>query len=78
MGDCQVNVYEGYGPDKGKVIIGDSDALGYAMEMCGIEPTEGIGNMLDDFKKELLQWYYSDHWETHRGLSAEEVREKWW
>ena len=73
-----MNVYEGYGPDKGKVIIGDSDALGYAMEMCGIEPSEGIENVFDDFKKELLQWYYSDNWDIHHNLSDAEIRNKWW
>lgn len=73
-----MNVYEGYGPDKGKVIIGDSDALGYAMAMCGIEPIEDVGKVLDEFKAALIEWYYSDHWEIHRDISDEELRNRWW
>lgn len=73
-----MNVYEGYGPDKGKVIIGDSDALGHAMAMCGIEPSQDVSMVPDDFKAALLEWYYSDHWEVHRNVSDEELRNRWW
>ena len=61
-----VRVYEGIGPNKGKVIYGDSDARALMYEQIGIEPINGWENIdpefIKQFDRDMLDWWYSDAW----------------
>lgn len=69
-------VYVGILSNRGKVIESDADALAYAFEMCGIEPSENYGMTNADFKKCLLEWFYSDDWVRYRSTEEYIADEK--
>ena len=74
-----MTVYEGVlGEDRGKIILGDADALAYAMEMCGVMPADGYAGVAADFRRWLLEWFYSGNWQIFVDVPSDEVREKWW
>lgn len=74
-----MTVYEGIlGEDRGKVLLGEAEALAYAMAVCGIMPTEGYAGVDAEFRCWLLEWFFSGNWQIHRHVPAEEVRETWW
>lgn len=74
-----MTIYEGaLGEDRGKVILGEADALAYAMDMCGIMPAEGFAGVEDEFKRWFLEWFFSGNWQVHLHVPSDEVREKWW
>lgn len=64
-------VYEGIGPNKGKVIYGDSDARALMYEQIGIEPINGWENIYPEFIKQfdrdMLDWWYSGAWIIYPG-----------
>ena len=73
-----MNVYVGIlGDDRGKVVDGDANALSYAMETCGIEPSAGFENVNKEFAEELLTWFYSGNWEIHYDIPFDKAREMW-
>ncbi|HHV50934.1 MAG TPA: hypothetical protein GXX54_04425 [Clostridiales bacterium] len=55
-------VYVGILSNKGKMFESDEDALAYAFEMCGIEPSEGWAFVDEEFCEMLLEWFYSGDW----------------
>ncbi len=64
-----MRVYEGIGPNKGKVIYGDSDARALMYEQIGIEPINGWENIdpefMRQFDRDMLDWWYSGSWITY-------------
>ena len=65
-GGYAMRVYEGIGPNKGKVIYGDSDARALMYEQIGIEPINGWENIdpefMRQFDRDMLDWWYSGPW----------------
>lgn len=61
-----MRVYEGIGPNKGKVIYGDSGARALMYELIGIEPINGWENIdpefIKQFDRDMLDWWYSGTW----------------
>lgn len=55
-------IYTGILKNKGKILDGDADALAYAFEKCGIEPSEDYRHVDPEFRAMLLEWYFSDDW----------------
>ncbi len=55
-------VYIGILSNRGKVIENDDEALSYAFEKCGIEPTEDWLYVDDEFREMMLEWFYSGDW----------------
>lgn len=55
-------VYRGIGPEAGKRIEGEADALAYALAACGVMPTENWAGVDPDFAGEVLRWFYSGNW----------------
>lgn len=57
-----MSVYIGIFSNKGKVIQNDTEALSYAFEQCGIEPSAEWDRVDPEFREMLLEWFYSGNW----------------
>lgn len=57
-----VSTYIGILSNKGKFFENDIDALTYAFEKCGIEPSDGWFFVDQEFSEMLLEWFYSGDW----------------
>ena len=53
--------YQGIGPNAGEFIAAD-DAFGYACCQVGIEAFDRTALEADEFKKMLVEWYFSGNW----------------
>lgn len=54
--------YTGILSNRGKVLETDADALAYAFGRCGIEPSGGWEAVDEEFRRMVLEWYYSGDW----------------
>ncbi len=55
--------YKGMGPERGNIVPAE-DALSYAMERCGIQPSTAPANSQDrdEFSRMLVEWFFSGNW----------------
>ena len=47
-------IYIGIGPNRGRVLEGDADALAYALAVHGVEPVETMAEIGEEFRRMLL------------------------
>ncbi len=57
-----MHIYSGFGPESGKVIEGDANALAYACTACGVMPLNCWQAVDPDFADMMLEWFYSGNW----------------
>ena len=44
-------IYIGIGPNRGRVLEGDADALAYALAVHGVEPVETMAEIGEEFRR---------------------------
>lgn len=57
-----MHIYSGLGPEIGKVIEGDDNALAYACTACGVMPLLCWQAVDPAFAEMMLAWFYSGNW----------------
>ena len=57
-----MSVYVGILSNRGRVLESDADALAYAFDKCGIEPSESWLFVDEEFGEMMLDWFYSGDW----------------
>ncbi|MDD2417980.1 MAG: hypothetical protein PHP68_02950 [Oscillospiraceae bacterium] len=61
--------YVGILSNSGKVLDNDTEALVYAFERCGIEPTESWLYVDEEFGEIMLEWFFSRDWIRYRHIN---------
>ena len=63
-------IFIGIGPNRGKVLESDADALAYAFAVENIQPVEGWDGIHPEFKRMLLEWEFSGDWVRYPDWAA--------
>ena len=58
-------IYEGIGPNRGKLLPNDADALAYGLAVHNLQPVESWEDIDPEFKAMFLEWEFSSNWAVY-------------